>query len=138
MKTSNRTIGSNIKITLALKALKQRYSFTEFKKWNGHEITKEFRIGAGLPLALEKLNVIETKFGEVRLTERIHTIRPSTIRKSINEYVTAHSVKKVKQPKQLKIKSVEVKTENTFSEIIIALKEQIRKEVMSELLASLK
>jgi hypothetical protein len=69
------------------------------------------------------------------LTERINTVRPSTIRKQINEYVTTHSVKKVKQPK---IKLVQTKTESTFSEIIIALKEQIRKDVMSELLASLK
>lgn len=135
MKTSNRTAGSNLKIVSALTALKERYSFTEFKRWNGHSITAEFKIGAAFPHALETLGVIETKFGEVKLTERINTVRPSTIRKQINEYVTSHSVKKVKQPK---VKLVQTKTENTFSEIIIALKEQIRKDVMSELLASLK
>ena len=135
MKTSNRTVGSNHKIVSALKALKERYSFTEFRRWNGHLITAEFKIGAAFPHALEKLGVIETKFGEVKLTERINSVRPSTIRKQINEYVTSHSVKKVKQPK---IKLVQTKTESSFNEIIIALKEQIRKDVMSELLASLK
>ena len=137
MKKSNRASRSNVKIANALRAMQERFSFTEFKKWNGHLIASEFRIGAAFPSTLVKLGVVESKHGEVKLNEKITSLRPSTVRKHINEYVNSHSVVKVKAPKQT-IKATSVKTESTFDEIVIALKAKLKQEVMSELLASLK
>lgn len=137
MKKSNRASRSNVKIANALRAMQDRFSFTEFKKWNGHQIASEFQIGAAFPSTLVKLGVVESKHGEVKLNEKILTLRPSTVRKHINEYVNSHAVVKVKAPKQT-IKATSVKTESTFDEIVIALKAKLKQEVMSELLASLK
>lgn len=137
MTKTNRASRSNVKIANALRAMQDRFSFTEFKKWNGHQISSEFKIGAAFPTTLVKLGVVESKHGEVKLTEKILTLRPSTVRKHINEYVTSHSVVKVGVTKKAtKVNSV--KTENTFDEIVIALKAKLRQEVMAELLQSLK
>ena len=137
---ANRASHSNIKIAQAMKAMQARFSFTEFKQWNGKEFVTEFKIGAGFPAALEKLGAIDTKFGEVKLNPRITALRPSTVRKRINEYVTEKKNEAAtKAPKQIKFKQVPVaKTENTFDEIVIALKAKLKQEVMAELLASLK
>ena len=126
MTKTNRASRSNVKIANALRAMQDRFSFTEFKKWNGHQISSEFKIGAAFPTTL------------VKLTEKILTLRPSTVRKHINEYVTSHSATKVKATKQVKLKATSVKTENTFDEIVIALKAKLKQEVMAELLQSLK
>ena len=138
MTKTNRASRSNVKIANALRAMQDRFSFTEFKKWNGHQIASEFQIGAAFPATLVKLGVVESKHGEVKLTEKILTLRPSTVRKHINEYVNAHSATKVKAVKQIKVKATSVKTENTFDEIVIALKAKLKQEVMAELLQSLK
>ena len=138
MTKTNRASRSNVKIANALRAMQDRFSFTEFKKWNGHQISSEFKIGAAFPTTLVKLGVVESKHGEVKLTEKILTLRPSTVRKHINEYVTSHSATKVKATKQVKLKATSVKTENTFDEIVIALKAKLKQEVMAELLQSLK
>lgn len=136
MKISNRTLQSDRKIVSALEALRDRYSFTKFQKWNGHLIASEFNIGTHFSHALQKLGVIETKHGQVKLTQKLFTIKPSTIRKKMNDYVTFRTTERVAT--QLKVKSVNIKAEGSFNDIIIALKEQVRKEVLSELLASLK
>jgi len=137
MKNSNRTLKANHKIVLALDALQKRYSFTKFQKWNGKSVATEFRIGSAFPLALERLGVIETKFGQIRLTEKVNMVRPSTIRKEMNSYAASYAATRMSTV-QPKVKSVKIKAEGSFNDIIIARKEQVRKEVLSELLASLK
>jgi len=136
MKTSNRTLKANHKIVLALDALQKRYSFTKFHKWNGHLIASEFKIGTQFAYILQKLGMIETKFGQVRLTEKVNMVRPSTIRKEMNSYAASCAARK--STVQPKVKSVNIEAEGSFNDIIIALKKQVRKEVLSELLATLK
>ena len=141
MKTSNRASHSNVKIATALRAMQERYSFTEFKKWDSKGLTAEFKIGAAFPMVLQQLGATENIYGQVKLTERILTLRPSTVRKRINEYVntiTRSNRAKVKAPKQIEVKATPVKTEGTLEEFVIALKAKIKQEVMSEILASLK
>jgi hypothetical protein len=137
MRKNQRAASSDVKIAAALKAMMNRYSFTEYKKWVGNDIASEFKLGAAFPMALVQLGVIETKRGEVKLNERINHLRPSTVRKSINKYVNGKA-------KQSKIKNVKQPTipipqsSIGFDDLVIALKAKLKQEVMNELLASLK
>ena len=140
MKKNQRAASSDQKITAALKAMTERYSFLDFKKWNGKDLITEFKLGAAFPMILTQLGAIETKYGEVRLKEKINHLRPSTVRKRINEYVNT-SIKasrkanpKVKTP----VVPVQQAPSTEFNDLVIALKAKLKQEVMAELLASLK
>lgn len=132
---ADRAANSNLKITKALEAMRTRFSFSEFRPWKGHDIVAEFKIGAAFPLILSKLGAIETKYGVVKLNEKINTLRSSTVRKGINEYVSNNQTK----TKQVRTRKVTApKADASFDEIVIALKAKLKQEVMAELLASLK
>ena len=136
MSKLNRASQSDAKITKALKAMSERYSYDEFKPWCGANIANEFRLGAAFAMVLSKLGVIETKHGLVKLNKKINHLRPSTVRKRINEYVNEARPKKAKKTKQpvLPIPQSAI----GFDELVIALKAKLKQEVMSELLQSLK
>jgi len=137
MRKNSRAVSSDVKITAALKAMAKRYSFAEFQKWNGKEITSEFKLGAAFPMILSQLDAIETKHGMVKLNEKINHLRPSTVRKRINEYVNT-SMKLKRKATTPKVKAPVQTQSNEFTELVIALKAKLKQEVMAELLASLK
>lgn len=137
MSKFNRASQSDAKITKALKAMSERYSYDEFKPWCGADVANEFKLGAAFAMVLSRLKAIETKHGQVKLTKKINHLRPSTVRKRINEYVNEArpkvKAKKVKQP-ILPVPQSAI----GFDDLIIALKAKMKAEVMSELLQSLK
>lgn len=136
MRKNSRAVSSDVKITAALKAMTNRYSFTEYKKWSGGDVANEFKLGAAFPSALVQLGAIEAKHGMVMLNEKINHLRPSTVRKRINQYV---NTKRSKQPKvKTPVVPVQQVQSTEFNELVIALKAKLKQEVMAELLASLK
>jgi hypothetical protein len=134
MTNTKKASQSNVKIASALRAMRQRFSNTEFRNWDTKQLVAEFKIGGTFTHALKLLEAVETKRGMVKLAPRFLTLRPSTVRKCMNAYVHTknESVKKVK------VVSPVTKTESTFDEIVIALKAKLKQEVMAELLQSLK
>lgn len=138
MKKNHRAVSSDQKITAALKAMTQRYSFTEYRNWCGADIANEFKLGAAFALSLAQLGAIETKYGMVMLNEKINHLRPSTVRKRINEYVNAKKKTQTKVPKAKQPTLPIPQSSIGFDDLVIALKAKLKQEVMSELLASLK
>lgn len=125
---------SNVKIGSALRAMEKRFSYTEFKSWDTKQLATEFRIGGAFCHILKLLQAVETKRGTVKLSPRFSSLRPSTVRKHMNEYANAN----YKSVKKVKVANPVAKTESTFDEIVIALKAKLKQEVMAELLQSLK
>ena len=131
---SSRRTKSEAKLQAALDSMRRSYSTTEFRPWNATTLVKAHRIGGCFPTVLSNIGAIEIDYGTVRLTPRMEGLKPSTIRKHMNEYANGNR-KKNRVPK---VKAL-VKAESTnFSDLVIALKAKLKQEVMSELLASLK
>jgi hypothetical protein len=138
MKKNQRAVSSDVKITAALKAMTERYSFTEYKRWCGSDIANEFKLGAAFSMVLFQLGAIQTKYGMVMLNEKINHLRPSTVRKRINEYVNTKRTTQRKTKKTTPVVPVQQTPSTEFNDLVIALKAKLKQEVMAELLASLK
>lgn len=134
MTNTNKASQSNVKIASALRAMRQRFSDTEFRNWDTKQLATEFKIGGTFTHVLKLLEAVETKRGMVKLSPRFITLRPSTVRKRMNAYVN----NKIGTAKKVKVASPVASTDSTFDEIVIALKAKLKQEVMAELLQSLK
>lgn len=134
MTNTNKASQSNVKIASALRAMRQRFSNTEFRNWDTKQLVTEFKIGGTFTHVLKLLEAVETKRGMVKLSPRFVTLRPSTVRKRMNAYVN----NKIGITKKVKVASPVTSTDGTFDEIVIALKAKLKQEVMAELLQSLK
>lgn len=143
--TSSETL---TKISNALEALKQDLSYAEFRKFDVREFPKRFSITNTFPTILRNLKVIEpnpTKRGEVRLTPKMLTLTPKAVVKSINSYQKQSRKRTLAITKRLGLlysnKAPKTPTPTTtdlsLDTLIVALKEKVKKEVMSELLSSL-
>ena len=131
---NSRRAQSEAKLQAALDSMRRSYSTTEFRPWNATTLVKTHRIGGCFPTVLSNIGAIEIDYGTIRLTPRMESLRPSTIRKHMNEYANSNN-RKNRVPK---VKAL-VKAESTnFNDLVIALKAKLKQEVMSELLASLK
>ena len=132
MTKTKRSAQTEQKISSFIEDLNNKFSLKEFRSWDSRELVSKHGVTATLTTILSNLGAITTNHGEVKLNERLYSLRPSTIRKHINQYQN-ESRKKV-----YKVGITPVKTENTFDEIVIALKAKLKQEVMAELLQSLK
>ena len=77
------------KISNALNALKKELSYKEYRKWNCREFPRQFKISTTFSTVLRNLTAIQVnpeQRGEYKLTERMTTLRPSTVVKGINNY----------------------------------------------------
>lgn len=130
MKKTNRAAQSDAKIQQLLIALMRNYTVTEFRPFDTNLYRDTYKVGASYHIALKELGAIETQHGKLKLTERLYTVRPSTVRKHMNNYVK----------NSVATRSSKIKTETTATTIynIDVLKAQIREEVIQELLAKLK
>lgn len=124
------------KIFSFVEELNNKFSSTEFRPWDSRALITKHGVTATLTTVLSNLGAITTDHGKVKLNERLYSLRPSTIRKHINEYQS--KFKKKSKSTYYKVGVTLAKPENTFDEIVIALKAKLKQEVMSELLASLK
>lgn len=137
------------KIANALDALRNEYSTREYRKFDGKGYSTRFQISNTFSTVLRNLGAVQPNpevRGEVKLTEKMNGLRPSTVVKHINKY-QKESREKVpallRRKRKAKATAIRVvqpelfNTEPTFDVIITALKEKIRKEVMSELMSSL-
>lgn len=140
------------KIANALDALRNEYSTKEYRKFDGKVYSSRFQISNTFSTVLKGMGAIQVnpeERGMYRLTEKIEGLRPTTVVKHINKYQKESREKvpallrrkrKAKAPTRQYIRVVQPElfnTEPTFDVIITALKEKIRKEVMSELMNSL-
>ncbi len=120
------------RLTGALDYMRKTFSKTEFQTWNSKDITTKYRIGGVFPTALKSLGAIQTEYGKVKLTERIFTMRPSTVRKRMTQMVY-DSMEKQTTPAP----KTQTKPQN-FEQVIVAIKKQVREEIISELLRHIK
>ena len=144
MPKASTSAGSLQKISNALETLKKDLSYKEYRKWNCREFPRQFAISTTFSTVLRNLKAIEVnpqQRGEYRLTERMVTLRPSTVVKGIRNYQAEcadyRGVKRRPNRRRINLTQSVQTSDTSFETIIIALKEQIRKEVMSELLSSL-
>ena len=145
--TSSETL---TKISKAMEVLKKELSYDEYRKWDGRGFPSRFAISTTFSTVLRNLGAIKANpdvRGEVRLTERMTTLRPSTVQKNINRYQAEcrdnrsapkkRKKRKAAGPYTIRFKEpINLNPEPTFETIMVALKEQVRKEVMAELMSS--
>lgn len=144
MPKASTSAGSLQKISNALEALKNQLSYKEYRKWNCREFPRQFAISTTFSTVLRNLKAIQVnpeQRGEYKLTERMLTLRPSTVVKGIRNYQKESAdyrgiTRRYNKPRVNFSKPLPT-PDTSFETIIIALKEQVRKEVMSELLSSL-
>ena len=137
------TSGESLKkISNAMDTLKKELSYKEYRKWNVREFPRRFRISTTFSTVLRGLKAIQVNpevRGEYKLTERMTTLRPSTVLKAIRNYQTECAdyrgeTRRYNKPRVDFTKPLPTKTPDvSFETIVIALKEQLRKEVMNEL-----
>lgn len=142
------------KIADALNAIRSELSPREYRRFDGKGCSTRFQISNTFSTVLRNLGAIQKNpeaRGEYRLTEKMVSLRPSTVLKHINKYqaesrenrekvpALLRRKRKSKAPAQQYLRVVQPElfsSEPTFDVIITALKEKIRKEVMAELLSS--
>lgn len=133
MKKNQKTLTADSKLQSAIDFMKKTFNSSEYTKWNSKQITNRYRIGGSFPSALKALGAIKTEYGTVMLTERINTLRPSTVRKKMNKMV-AESIARTKDVVKTPKATTETNTQN-FDDVIIALRKQVMEDVVSELLS---
>ena len=132
--SKSRRAQSEVKLQAALDLMRRSFSTTEFRPWNSTAIVRAHRIGGCFPTVLNRIGAIEVDFGLVKLTPRMSGLKPSTIRKHMNEY--AYSNRKAKRVPKVKAPA---QTESiNFNHLVMTLKAKLKQEVMAELLQSLK
>ena len=135
MQKTKKSLSADSKLQSALNLMKQKFNTTEFTVWKSKDITNRYRIGGSFPSALKSLGAIQTEYGTVKLTERFFTLRPSTVRKRMNKMV-AESIKRTKTQTPSPVPTQVSKTD--FDQLIIAIKKQVREEIVGELMSRLK
>ena len=144
MPKASTSAGSLQKISNALETLKRDLSYKEYRKWNCREFPRQFAISTTFSTVLRNLKAIQVnpeQRGEYKLTDRMSTLRPSTVLKAIRNYQKESAdyrgiTRRYNKPR-VNFNQPLPAPDTSFETIIIALKEQVRKEVMSELVSSL-
>jgi hypothetical protein len=152
MPKASTSAGSLQKISNALEALKNELSYKEYRKWNCREFPRRFAISTTFSTVLRNLRAIQVnpeQRGEYRLTDKMASLRPTTVRNHINQYqAESRTENKPSHRKrraytrtvpavQPELFSAQVTNKPSFETILIALKEQVRQEVMNELYEAL-
>lgn len=136
MKKNQKTLTADSKLQAAIDFMKKTYSSTEYTEWKSKDITNRYRIGGSFPSALKALGAIKTEYGTVMLTDRINTLRPSTVRKKMNKMVAECLERNKNVIRTPKVKTQTAK-QTDYDQVIIALKQQIRNEVRDEIVSEL-
>lgn len=135
------------KIANALDAIRNELSTKEYRKFDGKGCSTRFQISNTFSTVLRNLGAIQMNpeaRGEYRVTDKMAGLRPTTVLKHINKYqaesrsasrkTTRKRRASKSNPQVVRIIQPELfSTEPTFETILIALKEQVRKELMAEL-----
>ena len=130
MKKTNGATKADARLQQLLIALIKDYSTTDFRPFNSKLYRDVYKVGAAFASVLQQLGAIETKRGQIKLTDRFFTLRPSTLRK----YMTKSTYEAVAKRKTVPV----LAPEPTPVYNIEVLKAQIREEILQELLAKLK
>lgn len=139
MKKTQKALKSDAKIQKALEYMIEKYNGQEFLPWQSKDITDKFQIGGCFAAALKDLGVIKTEWGKIQLTDRMLTLRPSTVRKRMNKIANESYRPKVKtkKTKQLALPFKENKEVN-FDDVYEAIRVKVKQEIVNELLSKLK
>jgi hypothetical protein len=113
------------RITDLLNALRKDYSTEEFRQFDSAVYRELFSVGAAYLKALKELKAVEAKRGLIRLTDRMQTLRASTVRK--------HMTKSVYESMARTSKS-KVKAEEVDVKLFAKAKEQAKKELIEMIL----
>lgn len=138
MQKTQKASKSDAKIQKALEYMIENFSGDEYTPWQSKEITDKFGIGGCFPMALKDLGVVKTQWGKVMLTDRMLTLRPSTVRKRMNKIANAgyQAKGRTKKQKQLALpfnEGTEVNFDQVYEAIRLKVKEDIVKELLSKL-----
>lgn len=138
------------KLASALDSMRSEFSTREFRRFDGKEYSTRFKISNIFSTVLRNLGAIQVnpnQRGEYCLTAKMVGLRPSTVLKHMNTYQNSCNAnkkrkyrRKAKVPAQQYLEVIQPKLfskEPTFDVIITALKEKMRKEIMTELMDSL-
>lgn len=130
------------KLASALKHLEDFLSTESFSPLDTKGFTMMFQVSNTLPTVLRRMKVLipnPEKRGEYKLGSRIQSLRPGTVLKYVNEYQ-----KETRQSRQLPKRKTAprvvkpVPQASSLETYLVALKEQMRKEVMEEIMNALK
>ena len=139
MPKTQKAFKSDAKIQKALEYMNDKFNGDEYKPWQSKEITDKFQIGGCFPSALKDLGVIKTQHGKVMLTDRMLTLRPSTVRKRMNKIANEGYRPKggTKKNKQLTLPFNESKKEANFDDVYEAIYIRVKDNIVRELLSKL-
>jgi hypothetical protein len=118
---------------MALQAMQNRFSISEYREWNSRSFAKEFEIGGQFPTVIKNLKLVDNEYGKVRLNESIFSVRPSTVRKAMNKYSKENRLKAVKTSMPVQ----QTKKSENLDEVMIMLEKKIREKILTELLSKL-
>jgi hypothetical protein len=139
MMKTQKALKSDAKIQKALEYMIEKYNGDEYLPWQSKDITDKFKIGGCFAAALKDLGVIKTEWGKIMLTDRMLTLRPSTVRKRMNKIANASYQPKgrTKKTKQLTLPFNESKKELNFDDVYNALRIRVKEDIVKELLSKL-
>ena len=129
MQKTARAAKSDAKIKSALEYMIDKYNTSTFTPWKSVEIVNRFRIGGAFPTVLKELGVIKTEHGSVKLTEKMLTLRPSTVRKHMNKYVNENYVSRRKQREETKVVKEKATSKGEYGYIINVIRASVREEL---------
>lgn len=105
-----------------------KYNTTSFTPWRSVEITNKFKIGGVLAPALRELGAIKTEYGSVKLTEKMLTLRPSTVRKRMNQIANANYVPR-RNRKQTNVVNQKPDSNREYNYMINLVRTSVREEL---------
>ena len=129
MQKTARAFKSDAKIKSALEYMIDKYNTSTYTPWKSAEIVSRFRIGGAFPTVLKELGVIQTERGSVKLTEKMLTLRPSTVRKHMNKYVNENYVSRRKQKEETKVVKEKATPKGEYGYIINVIRASVREEL---------
>lgn len=128
MQKTAKALKSDAKIKSALEYMIDKYNTSTFTPWKSYEITNKFKIGGVFPTALKELGAIKTEYGSVKLTEKMLTLRPSTVRKRMNQIANASYVPK-RNRKQTNVVNQKPDSNREYNYIINLVRTSVREEL---------
>lgn len=143
MPRTSTSMSAVIKLASALEILRKSLSTESFNHWDFKAFTKQYGISNTLSTVLRNMKAIipnPERRGEYKLSPKFESLRPSTVLKYMNEYQkqTRQSRQLPKRKTATKLAVKPVPQASSLETYLVALKEQMRKEVMEEIMSALK
>jgi Fic family protein len=137
MQKTAKAAKSDAKIKSALEYMIDKYNTSTYTPWKSYEITKKFEIGGVFPSALKELGAIKTEFGTVKLTDKMLSLRPSTVRRRMNQIANEGYARKRQKKATNKPSASNTETEHFTTDYVVKLVRTSIREELKTLFARL-